>query len=272
MVVMSSIVWATDIHLNFAKVSKVIEFCNELKYAKADALILTGDISDAPSLQEHLLFLNNRLEMPIYFVLGNHDFYHSSIEYVRNFIRDLSMDYPKLTWLSENGIIPLTANTCLIGHDGWCDGRYGNYISSIIMLNDYRLISDFLGMSRAGILDIIQSQALRATNYIKEVLLEAVTLFDNIILATHVPPFAEACLYNGKISGEHWLPHFTCKIMGDLLKNVMRANPQCKMTILCGHSHSEAEVNVLPNLKVQVGYAKYSYPSLNKVITLKEIA
>ena len=265
---MHRVAWATDLHLTHADPIKIIEFCNTLIRSEADAIILTGDISDAPDLQEHLTFLSSRINTPIYFVLGNHDFYHSSISYVRKFVHELSIDLPKLTWLSENGIIPLTTGVCLIGHDGWCDGRNGDYINSKALLNDYRVISDFLGLSKTGVLDVIQSLAAQSVAYLMRTLPLAIAKFKSIILATHVPPFEEACLYNGGRTGVDWLPHFSCKVVGDLLKNVMQANPQCHMTVLCGHTHHKAEVDILPNLKVKVGYASYGYPIINEIIEL----
>ena len=38
-----------------------------------------------------------------------------------------------------------------------------------------------------------------------------------IIVLTHVPPFKEACLHEGKMSDDDWLPYFSSKVMGDVL-------------------------------------------------------
>ena len=51
---------------------------------KPDAVLLGGDIGEAPSLKGYLLGLEDHLERPIYFVLGNHDFYQGSIADVRD--------------------------------------------------------------------------------------------------------------------------------------------------------------------------------------------
>ena len=42
-------------------------------------------------------------------------------------------------------MVPLTGEACLVGHDGWGDGRFGNYHGSDVMLNDFGLIGEFGG-------------------------------------------------------------------------------------------------------------------------------
>src|SRR5215213_9460740 len=92
-----------------------------------------------------------------------------------------------------------------------------------------------------------------------------------IILATHVPPFREACWHQGKISDGDWLPHFTCKAVGDVLLEIMKENPDHKLTVLCGHTHGGGEAQVLPNLKVLTGAARYGRPALQNVISPDEV-
>ena len=52
---------------------------------------------------------------------------------------------PKLHWMPDAGVVPFTESACLIGHDGWGDGRLGNYHGSDVMLNDFGLIDEFGG-------------------------------------------------------------------------------------------------------------------------------
>ena len=68
--------------------------------------------------------------------------------------------------------------------------------------------------------------------------------FQHIMVLTHVPPFREACWHEGRISDDNWLPHFTCKAVGDVLIEAMAANPDHRMTVLCGHTHSGASTGV----------------------------
>jgi 3',5'-cyclic-AMP phosphodiesterase len=75
------------------------------------------------------------LRVPIYFVLGNQDFYGGSIAAVREAVARKAAASRWLHWLPESGVIPLTANTALVGHDSWADGRLGDFFRSEVMLN-----------------------------------------------------------------------------------------------------------------------------------------
>ena len=80
-------------------------------------------------------------------------------------------------------------------------------------------------------------------------------------MLTHVPPFREACWHRGQISDDDWLPHFACRAVGEVLVEAMAAHPECEMTVLCGHTHSPGEAQVLPNLRVLTGGAEYGRPA-----------
>ena len=137
--------WLTDIHLNFVGPPVAEAFFASLAETEADAFLIGGDIGGAPDVTFHLNTLSSRLQRPIYFVLGNHDFYRGSIAGVRATVRGLCADVPSLHWLPDAGVVPLADETCLVGHDGWGDGRLGNYHRSEVILNDWGLIEEFGG-------------------------------------------------------------------------------------------------------------------------------
>jgi hypothetical protein len=83
---------------------------------------------------------------------------------------------------------------------------------------------------------------------------------------THVPPFRESCWHEGQVSNDDWLPLFTCKAVGDVLVEAMAAAPDQKMTVLCGHAHGGGEAEILPNLRVLTGGARYGNPAVQQVI------
>src|SRR5688500_8824035 len=116
---MKRLAWATDVHLNFLDLVQVEAFCQEIERQTPDALLLTGDITEAPSVGAYLQHLARRIDRPIYFVLGNHDFYRSSIARVREAMAALAADVPELVWLTGRGVVPLTEVTALVGHDSW---------------------------------------------------------------------------------------------------------------------------------------------------------
>jgi 3',5'-cyclic-AMP phosphodiesterase len=265
---MKRLAWLTDIHLNFLRPPALEAFIESLARAGADAFLIGGDIGEAPDVALHLNALDHRLQRPIYFVLGNHDFYRSSIAGVRSTIRHLCSAVPGLHWLADAGVVPLTRETCLVGHDGWGDGRLGNYRASDVMLNDWGLIEEFGGFFESVDQRLLKLHALgdEAAAHFRTVVPEALRRFRHVVVLTHVPPFREACWHEGRNSNDNWLPHFTCKAVGDVLLDAMIAAPDRQMTVLCGHTHSAGEALVLPNLRVLTGGATYGNPVIQAVL------
>jgi len=128
--------WATDIHLDFCSPGVREEFYDQIGGAGADAVLLTGDIADARTLEPMLLEMSAAVAIPVYFVLGNHDFYGSTVAEVRERARGLTDQDERLRWLPATGIVTLTETTALVGHDGWADGRFGDWSGSRVLLND----------------------------------------------------------------------------------------------------------------------------------------
>jgi Icc protein len=48
----------------------------------------------------------------------------------------------------------------------------------------------------------------------------------------------------------------------------MAAHPQSEMTVLCVHTHSSGEAQILPNLRVLTGRAEYGRPEIQRVLTV----
>jgi len=256
--------WLTDVHFNFVDQAEFEAFCDSLADTRPDALLLGGDTGEAHSLALYLDALEIRLDCPIYFVLGNHDFYRGTIAGVRKNIGHLCLASPRLVWLARAGIVELTPNTALIGHDSWADGRLGDYWGSDVFLNDYVLIGEFMGLDARERLDRLHALGDEAAAHFRSLLPEALGRFRNLIVLTHVPPFREACWHEGRISDDNWLPHFSCKAVGDVLAEAMLAHPDRQMTVLCGHTHGAGEAQVLPNLHVLTGGAEYGRPKLQR--------
>lgn len=55
------------------------------------------------------------------------------------------------------------------------------------------------------------------------------------------PLVREACLYEGQISDDGTLPHFSCRALGDMLLDVMPRHPDCRVTVLAGHTHTHTQ-------------------------------
>jgi Icc protein len=254
--------WASDIHLNFVDDRKVEAFCRKVVKSEPDAVLLSGDIADGPSLEKSLLTLAGQIERPIYFVLGNHDFYGSSIAAVKERVEVLSRDDPWLHWLTVSGIVELTPKTALVGHDSWGDGRLGAGIRSTVILNDFFAIRELSELSHEDRFAKLAALGDEAAAYFRDVLPKAFDRYPRLLLLTHVPPFEASCWHEGRISDYDFLPHFACKAVGDVLLEVMEARPDSDLTVLCGHTHGEGFVEILPNLRVRTAGAVYGKPML----------
>ena len=132
--------WVTDPHLNFVPPVRLQSFRDQLLAVNCPILI-TGDLSDAPNLN-HALRTLDTLHHPVYFVLGNHDFYHSSIAQVRAAVAQISDTSEHLRWLPRTGVVELTPDTALVGVDGWADARFGNWRDTTVVLNDFYIIEE----------------------------------------------------------------------------------------------------------------------------------
>jgi 3',5'-cyclic AMP phosphodiesterase CpdA len=260
--------WATDVHLNFLSATGLDAFCEALGRRAADAVVIAGDIAEAKTVELLLSVLAAELKLPIYFVLGNHDFYRGSIAEVRGRMEALSRRSPWLRWLPAAGVVELTADAALVGVDGWADGRLGDYERSDVMLNDYALIADLAGLDKQERLERMNRLGDEEARRLEGPLTEALARYPRVIVATHVPPFDQAAWHEGRMSDDDWLPHFTCHAVGDVLRQGALARPARTISVLCGHTHGEGEAQILPNLEVRTGGAEYGEPKVQGVLEL----
>jgi Icc protein len=265
--------WLTDIHLNFLPPPRIETFLATVREGAdggpPDAVVITGDIAEARDLLPQLRGIEDGLPCPIYFVLGNHDFYFGSIAQVRDDARRLCQSSARLVYLTQADVVELTPGWGLVGHDGWADARLGDYERSLVMMNDYRLIGELAGVDKRERLPLLHALGDEAAAHIRRVLPAALARFPQVLLATHVPPFREACWHQGQWSNDEWLPHFSCLAMGRALMEIMSRHPDRKLTVLCGHTHGEGEWQMLDNLRVLTGGAEYGHPAVQRIFELE---
>ena len=65
----------SDVHLGSNPTSHLEKICNEVMLLDVDYLLIGGDLFDTSSFQAHDLEHFLKLECPIYFVTGNHEYY-----------------------------------------------------------------------------------------------------------------------------------------------------------------------------------------------------
>ena len=262
--------WLTDIHLNFLDEKQRVNFYQEIVSTNSDAILITGDIAEAPTIAPIMKEMSNAIQKPIYFVLGNHDYYHATVNSVRTEMVRLTKTNSLLYWLPAWGSQRLDQDTILLGQDGWADGRLGDYFNSRLTLNDSKMIIDLLHQAIIGknkLLDKMQQLADYDAKQLENDLKKSLQQHPKkIIVLTHIPPFKEVCIHKGKICDDDYLPYFSSKATGDVLMHNAKENPTIKFLVLAGHTHSESIYKVLPNLTVKVGKAEYLKPEIQDAI------
>lgn len=266
--------WLTDIHLNFLKQEARKQFYQKVASANADAIIITGDIAEAPSVCELLVEFSSCVNKEFYFVLGNHDYYLGNVTTVRQAIQHLCNQHEKLHWLGKPEIGGFSSKTVLVGHDGWADARYGDFDHSQVTLNDSRYIAELFQaacLGKARLKDEMQKLADIDAAILEKTLYETIEKNNpkTLIIATHVPPFKECCQYQGKQSDENWQPYFSSKATGDVISAAAIKYPMIDFLVLCGHTHTKHAIKPLSNLQVKVGGAEYYQPEIQKIIEIK---
>lgn len=267
---MSTYAWATDVHLDFLQndSQRLIKFAESLLKPNPTGIFLTGDISTAKSLVYHLSAIEKVVQRPIYFVLGNHDYYGGSIAEVRTTMHELGRVSPFLRYMPTMPYYALTPSTAIVGHDGWYDAFFGNWKNSSFRLNDWNAIREYAPHNGAvsTIVEYSRKLAHEGVLHVQEGIKQAVRYHKNVIVLTHYPPFREAHIFEGKQGDDEAAPWFTSKLMGDMLHLAAKTYPHVNFTVLAGHTHGKCSYKQFPNLYVHVGGAEYNLPVMQGTI------
>lgn len=264
------IIWASDIHLNFIGHSERREFYRRIRRKNGNIVVISGDIAESQDFAHLIKEMEDYTNLPVYFVLGNHDFYGSSIKAVKK-------EAKKLNWLGGISGVQLDLNTKLIGVDGWGDCRAGDYENSRLTMSDWIYIDELREAYEAmtyipncdELKKTLQELADKdASLMVRRVRRAAKENYSNIIIVSHVPPFEEACLYAGKKSTPSGLPFFCSVILGEKILPLTKEFPEINFTWLSGHTHSRGIYEPTHNLTVKVAEANYFKPQVEEVIEL----
>jgi hypothetical protein len=271
---MVRLAWCTDIHLDCVDETEATAFAGTIRAKNVDGVIISGDVSTAPHLLNHLSLLERVIQRPVYFVLGNHDFYHcSDMNQVRYTVKNVSNRSQFLRYLPNTPYIQLTPDTALIGADGWYDARLGNPNNPEWLLNDFFLIDDYVregkrGTDRKKIIELSQRLAHDEVMQMHNSIKAAHRYCKRMVIVSHVPPFAESHIYEGHEAEPDGHPWFTCKAFGDMLMDASKAFPETSFLVLTGHTHGGYRGNFGKNLEVVVGGAEYRRPRVETILEL----
>jgi Icc protein len=264
--------WATDVHLDFLgnDRQRLIDFAKQLISRNPTGIFLTGDLSVAQQLVFHLGAIEAVVQRPIYFVLGNHDYFGSDTETMRKKMKELSNLSGFLRYMPTMPYYALTQTTAVVGHDGWYDALIGDWQGSSFGMNDWNAIHDFkqVNGNKATIVGVARKLAHEGVSHVHDGIKKAVRYHKNIVVLTHFPPFKETHVHDGKPGDNTAHPWFTSRMMGDMLMDASKAFPTHNFTVLCGHTHGKWDGKITNNLEVHVGGAEYNNPVLSGLIDI----
>lgn len=261
------LLWLTDIHLNCLPLpSSAEELGKYLRFENPGltGVVLTGDICEGPLWCETFNSFLKGIGVPVYFVAGNHDYVGSG--WMLRGILWKSYEGTQARYLPLEGPIEFPTFT-LVGVDGWYDASYGNPFSDY-SFGEWWGIQELIpgAYYKPLLIEICRKKAIGEAARLESYLKSAVKLGKPIVVATHVPPYPEASLYEGNPSPRESLPWFVNGNLGMLLRDFAEAHPDLPVTVLCGHTHSKASFEPLPNLTVLVGGACYGNPEVSGLI------
>lgn len=260
--------WWTDPHFELLSESHRRQVLRAWSESPADCAVVTGDISHGSSTLRWLRQLAQVFRKPIYFVLGNHDFYGTSIAAQREAARQLCDEVENLIYLTAGDVVSLSPSTALVGHDGWGDMREGDWEGTPVRPPDFDEIEELRKAvsDRSVVRKTLRRMGDEAAGHLARVLPEALAVHERVIVATHVPPFRKASWYEGENSGDAWLPFFCCRAVGNLLLDVAERFPEREVSVLCGHCHGTGETQVRDNLHVRTGGAEPCSPQVQCLV------
>jgi predicted phosphohydrolase len=281
---MPNFAWCTDVHLDALQGDnqKLIAFGESLIKENPDGIFITGDISNAREVLFHLSALEKIVSRPLYFVLGNHDYYGGDTAIIRKQMKDLCNTSQYLRYMQTQLYLALSPTTAVVGHDGWYDALYGNVKNTNFLMRDWDAIGDF---AREGALvggggwhtgtkqpnynvitTVSRKLAHEGVLHVQQAIKAAVRYHKTIVVLTHFVPFKEAHLHRGVIGDEGSQPWYTSKMMGDMLRQASNAFPNVRFEIFCGHTHGKYDGQVANNMNVHVGHAEYGTPELQSLV------
>jgi len=272
-------VWLTDLRFDFCYedetnpdlLARYEEFLEHVLEVDPAVVLLGGDTAVSSRLAFCLKHLARVLQpRPVYFVLGNEDFWDSSIATVRREVSELCTHHAGLRYLSAaTEPVALTKVIGLVGHDGWPDGRFAkNDMATSALPQDYERIGEFRAADKSGRWQLLNTLGDESAEHLRRLLSKAVERFQVVLLLTHVPPWLELAPH--AMTRQYHNDHCASRSAGEAICSVMQTAPRCRLIVLCSHLHGEAEYHPLPNIVALSENPSRGYPCIMRTIDLAE--
>ena len=205
----AKVLWLSDLHLDRATDEQQSLLAKKLAALTYDAVVVCSDSSSGPSLVHHLSMLGAAVApRRLLFVLGNHDFHHSSFREVREAVSRLCRTTPNLIHLGAGDMVALNADVAIIGHDGWADARAGWGKRTIVGNRDHHSIEDFRNLTREELFARMETLGRESAAAFRSTLPRALTRYRRVVVATHAVPFPSATRFSGKVCDSKYQPFF----------------------------------------------------------------
>lgn len=261
-------IWLTDTHFNFLDQATLVGFFLGLEAKKVNGLFLTGDISTGPDVVKHLMWLDKVVKTPIYFVLGNHDYYRSTFAQTEQAMTGLMQSNDNLHYLTACEPISLSQDVALIGHDGWYDAGWRDPMTTAIFVWDWYFIKDFRSLfGTEERMALVKGRAKEAAEFIADKLKKALKNHSTVYMLTHFPPWPEESDKFYGLLEKFWMPYNSSKMMADCVSDIMDKHPDKKLVILAGHTHIKRNIQISHNIELRVGDAEFGKPQVQDIIS-----
>lgn len=246
--------WITDPHLNNLLPWQKYSFNSIIKKEQPTGIYLTGDISNGIWIKYDLKMLA-KIGVPVYFVLGNHEYFWSSIDAIHNKVRKVCDQYKNLIWLDDRDVVEINEETAVIGTRGWFDNDLGAPKWLRWKFEPW-IIKDFVKLSFKDQQLKFKELAGDSCRQIEVKLNMALEKgYKTIYLLTHFPPWTEVSNSDGMMNW-FWLAYNSNPKLGQTIEKIMVGRKQ-RVVCLSGHTHHPEYVRISRNIECQVGEANF---------------
>jgi len=259
----------SDLHLDRASKEAKSRLWDMLAGIRYDAALITGDISVAAQLQNHLALISRACwPRPVYFMVGNHDYFGASFAKVDRLVSETCNRHHNLIAVGAGEYIHLTEHTAMVAHRGWYDGQGGLGARTLIDTPDRHLIADFRNLSRCAFFAKLKDLGNESARYFRLILPSALRQYGTVLIATHVPPFWQGICHSGGPCDWNRQPYFANISAGNVIASIARKFPQRRVIVHAGHTHSPVNVRLSGNLEIRVAGSQPGFPTLQRVVQI----
>lgn len=271
------IIWITDPHMPHLDHDDRERWFNGI--ANHDGyFFITGDFGSAVSTPKILKRIESLAKNKVFVVLGNHDFYGSTITAVRHSLNHegygiQTVDGADKMICYEPGMYQfpyqLDEHTWVAGTGGCGDSNSGTCDPKSFELNDEEFIRELFLARVAGRLKVtLQDLGTEHAEYLLDLCAKVPEDAKNLLLIAHVPPWTRSAWHQGHMSDDYALPRFCWHQGGVAIDLVAQERPDLNIQVFCGHTHSGGRY-AHDKVECHTGGAHYCHPHLNGYIDLR---